>query len=392
MKTFRLLAASLMALFIVLMPLPSFATNYEDLNDEQKKSVAVIVGALQADGYSDAAAAGVTANFYAESGFDPYVTNRSSGAWGLAQWHEERKDTIQTHLSGLGLPLQEPSDPAIRAEMLAAQAVYAVHEDAGPWHTGGNIFYYGLQNECQPFASMEDLKASDDPVRVACMFLTGWERPGAEEGRTSFHDKRGPLATSIYQALQAGTIEGVTPGQPGARQPAAPGTSAEGQDGALSDYALIGMPPQWVSVEGGDIVYADSTSLTVEEQVNVTTWGEANHLQEQINREHLVRSAVMFIGLLILGYGLILMFAGMLDVVTPGAQGMFTRVVTAGKYAYSPDADSKMSLGRKGRARYINGRILFLIVLLVLILGGLIISGAMGKWLLRLVYGIGGAF
>ena len=62
---------------------------------------------LKANGYSDAAAAGIMGNIQVESGFNPASTNPSSKAYGLCQWYKGRKSNLFNFAAKKGKPASD---------------------------------------------------------------------------------------------------------------------------------------------------------------------------------------------------------------------------------------------------------------------------------------------
>ncbi len=137
---------------------------------------------LQALGWSPEAAAGLAANFQAESGFNPALVGDNGQAYGIGQWHPDRQAEFQRLF---GRPIQGSS--------LAQQLAFADWElRAGKEQRAGRM--------------LMGAKTATEAGQIGSLF---YERPRDRWGQAQ---ARGRLAQDIYRAGGA-SVAG--PGAPG---------------------------------------------------------------------------------------------------------------------------------------------------------------------------------
>ena len=73
----------------------------------EANTAAAIFAYLVSCGYTDAGAAGIMGNMFAESGLSTTATNPSSGAYGLCQWLGGRKTALKNYAAGQGKPMSD---------------------------------------------------------------------------------------------------------------------------------------------------------------------------------------------------------------------------------------------------------------------------------------------
>ncbi len=178
-------------------------------------------------------------------------------------------------------------------------------------------------------------------------------------------------------------------GTGGANQPTPDDTNEamgiKGAEGARTDYELLGMPARWTPEQGANIALPDSSTLTAGESVNLQGWASSNELQTRFDTGHLVRSGVMFVGLLLMLYGVVLMFAVGLEITVPGVSGSVLKTVTGGKYQFSSEAPSSVVQTKKS-VRVVGLRQATFLIISVITLGAIIISGSLSGWLAQFIY------
>lgn len=157
------------------------------------------------------------------------------------------------------------------------------------------------------------------------------------------------------------------------------GSSSSGEssgDGIarVDEYELDGMKglDSHISNSQDQLEFAERTDLNIGEQYAVATLGDNIELIEYASALDLARTIVVFIGLVILFYAVLIFMCMLLDRVNSFIDVNFVRLVTFGGLTYSIDEDNK---GRKGYAS--TGK-LILILFIMGTVGGLLITG--GVW------------
>ena len=135
---------------------------------------------LKAQGFSEAAIAGIMGNIYQESKFDTSMIEKGSGAgFGLCQWTGTRRTDLNNFAKAKG---KSPSD-------LQTQLEFLMHEMTGAelWRFGGK-------------AGLDAFKKMTDPKKAAKYFSDNYERPG-----NPMMNVRTSAAEKYYNSLKGKT-------------------------------------------------------------------------------------------------------------------------------------------------------------------------------------------
>lgn len=130
-----------------------------------------IIDYFEKQGWSHAAAVGIAANLFQESGFNPNATGDNGQAYGLAQWHKDRQEAFR-QWSGKDIR------SATRDEQLAF-VQYELTQGA----------------DAQARRAGEKLRGTTDPYDAGVIFSGLYERPADVYGEAH---RRGNLAASWF--------------------------------------------------------------------------------------------------------------------------------------------------------------------------------------------------
>lgn len=151
----------------------------------EANTAAAIFAFLSSAGYSDAGAAGIMGNMFAESGLNTKATNPSSGAYGLCQWLGGRKTALLNYARGKG---KNSYDLQTQLEFFQKEMV---EQYSGPtWSVNGTP----LRTYLSQVTSVKDAEY---------WFLRKFERGSAAEIRQS-EPKRLSKAQGYYNSFSGG--------------------------------------------------------------------------------------------------------------------------------------------------------------------------------------------
>lgn len=383
LKRFLKIVVATLAFLVLFPPFASAAyPSWDKVPADKRANVAYAFKYLQSEGYSDEAAAGIIANANYESGFDPFAKqNGYAQAMGFFQWDGGRRDNMLAHVRSKGLSFEDGADKA--TAMLQAQLEYFSQENSnfqGTFYfktSGSAGLYQSLDPNCKSVSSLDELKSMSSAGGAACVFTWGWERPrfNAKNAKA-----RIAFAEELLKALRSGELEGVSTSTP---SPTPSAGSAEGT-GALSDHELIGMPPSWVLPDGTVELPAGTSGLSASESTNIQGWLSASEMQSKINFDHLVRSVLMFVGILIIFYTIVLTLAFAFDVSVPMSNPRAVQAVTFGKYRFSEIAEETRP--DSSGPRPLTTTRLVLLIGAIALLGGVVVTGALSGWVFQTIY------
>lgn len=376
MKTLkkRLLCLIFVVMCFCSTPLTVFAydwnASHPDVNTgsdvEEVKST--IWNALRSEGYSEESTSAIMGNIYAESNYNVNAIE-SGRSWsyecysndriglGICQWSTTgRKDLLGSVCDENGVQWTD----------LLSQIQTLILELEDPYWISLNQYGYH-------FDTLEDFKNSTDIERCTGAFCYNWERPNYIYAH---FDTRLAEAQSVYEEFQGTPVNNTN-------------NSSESEDSGTS----LGLPAEWdlvgmqnlrskLAEEQRSISLMSRENLSTGEQYSVATVKENLALIKESKTIDTVRVAVVFVGLCLVFYAVMLFVAYLFDYSNSFLEISLVKVLTFGYLEYTDDEIAKHE---KGRAS--SGRLIFLVVVLIII-GCLFISGGVLQKVMEVVMNI----
>ena len=330
--------------------------------EEVAKIQKSIFAEMRTWGMTEAGCSGVIGNMMAESGCD-YTRTQSNKPWsafrkgqvgiGLTQWtFPTRQDQLFATADELG---KQWCDLAVQLAQLKKEL------------TDGGGYY------------IAELFSSDDVNKCADRFLEVYEKPAVYNYST-----RRQLAQTVYNALK-GTEPQSFDGSGGGEN-----TGNEGNNNTVSNEHVKSIVTEWELVGMGKfkdsmadrqkkVELATKEQLSIGEQYSVSMIGEDLELQHKAFTIDNVRIAVVFIGICMIFYGVLISICTLFDRANNFIDISLVKVVTFGLLTYSEESSVK---GKKGYAN--SGRIVFVVATL-LIIGCLLVSGGILPFMMDVI-------
>lgn len=345
-------AVIIVALGTVLMPAYAGYKSYDSIPEDRKANIQVAWGWLKANGYSDAAAAGVLGNVNQESAFDPTlkqgskpidgincstVGTGSGSALGFFQWDGGRKKIMVCELTKNGGQWTD----------LKAQMKYALIDEmqaSDPFKVYGRNYkkYCNAAttakkpSDCSTggvSGGIDEFKKIDDSGRAAIAWDAQWERSAAT---ASSVNTRVDMAHEIYAKLKgtSGNQTGVVTSPGGG---ATYDVGKAGTGGIKDESELEGMPKDYTIEGAEDIESVSLDDLDPKHQVAMSKAKKSIALHGS-TLVHVVTSFITLVGLIVIVWSVLLMAAAVFDQNNVFLDFSLTSAMSAGTVVYNPDA------------------------------------------------------
>lgn len=327
------------------------------------KTKATIWKGLRGVGYSEHATAGIMGNMEAESGFN-YTRIQSGkdwGAWiggaskeanetglGLVQWsHIANKERLFAKADEMG---KQWTDLDVQIASLIDEL-----EQGSWWNpTQGN-------DQCQ---SLDEFKNLKDYNKAAMVFVNGYEKPSVNYAH---YERRKESAASIFKEFSGTSVEGGS---------TSAGESLGSIKNIVDEWSLIGMPQKSGFMKDMETVeLPDRSSLSVKEQYSMQTIKDNIIIDEQYSTIDFIRRTVVFIGLGVLVYMVILMVSYMWDLTNVFFEVSLLKVFSLGMLQ---PVKVEEQVGQKG---YVNNTKMAKIGVSSIAVSLIIISGGVYVWM-----------
>lgn len=310
-------------------------------------------------GMTDAGASGVIGNMMAESGCD-YTRTQSNVPWssfvkgqtgiGLTQWtYYTRQDELFSVADSLGKQWNT-------LEVQATQLKNELCEGGG---------YY-----------IEELFTSDDVNTCSDLFLSQYENPAVYNTTT-----RRQLAQQVYDSLNG--TEAYSFLENGIGNGSDNSSPDESHIEAIkSEWELVGMEnlKSKLSELQTDIQLKSRDDLSLSEGYSTQVIGDNIALANQANMLTTARVSIVFIGLCLVFYAVLLLLAYMFDRVNAFIDISLVKIITFGYIEYTDE-----DLGGRQVGKASSGRLIFLSCALMVI-GCLFLSGGVIPFIMQIVF------
>ncbi len=330
--------------------------------EEVAKIQKIIYAEMLTWGMTEAGCSGVIGNMMAESGCD-YTRTQSNKPWsafrkgrvgiGLTQWtFPTRQDQLFATADELG---KQWCDLLVQLTQLGKE----LKEGGG---------YY-----------IPELFTSNDVNTCADRFLEVYEKPAVYNYST-----RRQLANTVYNSLKGTQPESYTGTDSGNNNNNSEEDSEVSENhvnSVISEWQLVGMSKFKDSMSDGQkkVELATKDQLSIGQQYSVTAIGSDLDMQQKAFKIDNVRVAVVFIGMCMIFYGILLGICTLFDKANNFIDISLVKIITFGLLTYSEESSVK---GKKGYAN--SGRIVFVISTL-LIIGCLLVSGGVLPFMMDVI-------
>ena len=341
----------------------------EHLEENQK----TIWNYFRANGFSEQATAGIMGNIQQECGYDntrvqgnkPFGPEFANGHWrgiGIAQWTNGRQLNLIKLADQKGVQWMD----------LNTQLEFLLGEMS---NSQKNWIKWATIPKEKRFSSLDEYKECKDIERTAYVFYKGFERAGD----TDFQ-KRLNYANQSYSKFTGTPISDIDTGNSG---------STSGGNSSLitiiAEKDLVGMP----KYEGiaSDIVarpLPDGDSLSTSEKVSVSEIRNSIIERHKWSAWDTARVGVVFIGLVLLVFGVLLGVSYLFDKVNTIVEISLVSVVSLGTLRFTHEE------GVLGQG-YVNKDNILKIEFIIFCVGFFLISGALFNWLIDIIYFINNA-
>lgn len=344
---------------------------YNSLSEESRANAKLIAQAFMSNGFSKEATAGVLGNAWRESHFNPNAEN-GIGACSVFQFLGGRRDNLLKAVgasSCSGLDAKKVGEYAATEPSNLALLANPVNNHGGYQSAFNSESVQGISGAQYPsagdsFGSLENFKATKNWYFAAIIWGANWERGGNNEMK--FKQTALWAATSLKYFTDGNVANNAASNKGDATFP-----------GAKTEWDLIGMPSKVVLPDGTPLTVGDSANLSASERANVGDFKDS--IQKDISDKsyRTASVAISVVGIILFIYAFIVILAFIVDFITPGTNGFFTKAVTFGTTPYNPEAENNNIK-----------RILFISFGLAAV-GALIFTGTLSGALLKLLRFIG---
>lgn len=334
---------------------------YHKNPEEVAKIQKILYAEMLTWGMTEAGCSGVLGNMMAESGCD-YTRTQSNKPWsafkkgrvgiGLTQWtFPTRQDQLFATADELG---KQWCDLSVQIAQLKKEL------------TEGGGYY------------ISELYTSEDVNKCADRFLEVYEKPAVYNYST-----RRQLAQTVSNSLKGTkpqSYDGSSSGNTTEKNEE-DDVSKQHVNSVIAEWNLVGMSKFKDSMADNQkqVELATKDQLSVGEQYSVSTIGEDLDLQHKAFTIDTVRVAVVFIGMCMIFYGVMLGLCTLFDKANNFIDISLVKILTFGLLTYSEESSVK---GKKGYAN--SGRIVFVIATL-LIVGCLLVSGGVLPFMMDVI-------
>lgn len=334
---------------------------YHKNPEEVAKIQKILYAEMLTWGMTEAGCSGVLGNMMAESGCD-YTRTQSNKPWsafkkgrvgiGLTQWtFPTRQDLLFATADELG---KQWCDLSVQIAQLKKEL------------TEGGGYY------------ISELYTSEDVNKCADRFLEVYEKPAVYNYST-----RRQLAQAVSNSLKGTkpqSYDGSSSGNTTEKNEE-DDVSEQHVNSVIAEWNLVGMSKFKDSMADNQkqVELATKDQLSVGEQYSVSTIGEDLDLQHKAFTIDTVRVAVVFIGMCMIFYGVMLGLCTLFDKANNFIDISLVKILTFGLLTYSEESSVK---GKKGYAN--SGRIVFVIATL-LIVGCLLVSGGVLPFMMDVI-------
>lgn len=361
----------------------------DDMKKAQAENFSLIVTALRADGYSDAAISGIVCNMMFESRLDPYCgegnyqyfSNRGDEDYelsvagngiGLGQWTYGRRLTFSDYCKDSGKAVKctqsfASSSSSGRDNNITyvgdapTQIAFLISENT--WnHNENRLALPSLDN------GLEDFKKLDDAELATKYYCICWEVPA---DMTSKANERASLSKDMYSFISGGSVDfgksvNNNAAQEMVNQLALSGFWDEARFASFSE--LVETP----------LTFPDKDQLSKDQLKGVTDWKNNIEYEEDDGLIKWLRVIIMLFGIVFLVWVLLIYLSYWFDRINNFLDLELLPIVTAGRLRVSPEEHEctfNPKNSSKGQAQTVNHRTVLILCGIGIFFSVLVISG-----------------
>jgi len=254
--------------------------------------------------------------------------------------------------------------------------------DMGKQWTDLGVQLVVFDKEFNGSSTVEEFKTSHDLYALTVRFCDDYENPKNDDG--SEYPRRYEYAQQyldMCKGLKAKDYDGVFDTSSTSSSEGKADTSI----GILSEWELTGMPVKsGLTANIGTLELGDRSSLNATDMVNIASIGDDISLTKTYNAWTTVRVIIVFVGLLMLIYALMLMLALFVDKFNNIFDFSMIGIITFGAIHFSDDKYS--SNGEEDVVRTTDTKRMVILIIAIALIGGILVSGGVLPFILRAVY------
>ena len=231
-------------------------------------------------------------------------------------------------------------------------------------------------------STVEEFKTSHDLYALTVLFCDEYEKPDNSDG--SEYPRRYDYAQQYLEmckGLKAKDYDGVFD----TSSTSSSDDTTDISKGIVSEWELTGMPVKsGLTANIGTLEIKDRSELSATDMVNISSIGEDISLTKTYNAWTTVRVIIVFIGLLMLAYSIILTLALFIDKFNTVFDFTVIGIVTFGAIHFSDDRYA--SNGEEEIVRTTDTKRMVILILVISIIGGILVSGGVLPFVVRAIY------
>ena len=237
----------------------------------------------------------------------------------------------------------------------------------------GETTWWKYADNCK---SYEDFKNLNNVYVATDVFCWGFERPDSASADV---ERRRSSAKYAFEQFTGTSVEGDEAGG-GTLNNSSKGTNAQL---IVKEWDLEGMPAQSGLLNDCDkVMLPNSDSLEDSEKYSVSIVKDNIMLNREVNLYDMIRVSIVFLGLLLIVYAVILLVAYIFDSTNNIFEISLLKIMTFGMVRYTADEENKNKKGYMSKGKLIK------VCVLCMVAGFFIASGGVFAWVLDLYYKI----
>lgn len=378
-KNLKFLFVGFLILLQLLFPVVVYAgyDSWEQIVSGGAESTVIDIGnAAMKQGFNYESTIGLLANINSESGFDTSTIEAGNGIGrGLIQWSFERRTAMENFIQ------EKYNGDFSSMEGQMAYLNYEITETSWKGEmneatVNSQLSAYGLSISSKAPNSWDEFKKMTNAEDAAKIFMVVMERPSYSAG-VNHWEQRVRLAKEMAEALK-----GKLNGSPSSDDEGKSDKDSKSSDSGLPDeWELVGMTKRnYMYDKQNDIKLPDSGSLSIAQGATVASLKEDIHGNDRFALINFLRTFIAFIGIWFFVWAMALIVGYLFDRSNVYFEFSLVSFLTFGSVSVLALED--------GQERAVSRSKVLKRVGLALIVGFILVSGAIYIGLSNVIYGI----
>lgn len=335
---------------------------------------------LRSSGLSEELAAGIMGNLNQESSFNPLARNKS-GAYGIAQWTDERKDQLIKLNGTIALH-------GYAFSTVEGQAYYLIYELQSQFLSKDFTYddFMALSDVISTteaycaFVERPESGGSEDIVKSQVM-IDFYTKAEYTKHTFSLLNKRRESATKIYELYTGKQVTEYSAGVFNSSQ-----NDSNNYNGALMSEEDLGVTEtDWYDTA---IDLPSAEELELEDRIKLVNWKDDINGKDESNTIKFLRSVVAFVGIIIVVYSTFIYLAYWFDRINNFIDISTLSILTLGRLMISPDDTTSTFNPSTSGTKVVTHRNIIFICLLGIFFGVILLSGKIYNivyWIISIV-------